>query len=366
MARDFERKNLEAAIERLRERLVGLPPKSIEKRKAANKLEELIQRLGPKDEPVGGVLRRPGKSGKMTTYRKIPGVADAGGELREVAHPGAKNFPLAKLLDRFYLQRPSEASPVPVDYPPAKNFPLARRGAEGGPLAQLERRGVRVGEGTSSVNEDRVRMLLKRLLQGQQKSLPTDIGHKAHPGLSEGMGVTNVNPIRERIKKLGRSAGKASRVESLLSGLTKRAAMTPKGEQVAAGLTKRIASLGGMQKALKIEKYAKSGGNILGGLFLANAARETYRDDRTARAIDTMSPADPRALLEGLRREELLRARTSRLAQQDPVAMMMLKRLMAGKQMPPKLATGEYMVGQAMEQPDAGDEDVQALLATLG
>lgn len=166
--------------------------------------------------------------------------------------------------------------------------------------------GQRIGEGTSKMSPDVIKALLKKILaQGKQKALPL---------LDEAGGV-------------------------------------------AAGAAKTAGKFG---------KYLKHGGNILSGAILANAIRETVRDSGTATAIEGMNPASPRRLLEGLRNEEMLQARQSRLAQTDPVAMMMLKRLLAGKQMPPQLAAGEIMIGQAMEGPDASDADVQKFLAAMG
>lgn len=254
-------------------------------RRASAKLQQLLDLVRNREEPVGGVLKRADKGGKMRSYRKLPGTAAAGGEPPGIVH----------------------AEP--------KNYPLARRGVEGGPLAVRERRGVRVGEGVAGAGEDRIRALLRRLT-GKQKSLPGEVSHP------------------------------------LLADLASDFKESHPG---------KIASRGGwLGKTLKI------GGAAITPLILGNALRESIKGNRVATMIEGMTPGDPRMMLEGLRREELLRARQSRLMQNDPVAMMMLKRLMAGKQMPPKLAAGEYMVGMGMEPPDAPDEDVQALLASLG
>jgi hypothetical protein len=126
-------------------------------------------------------------------------------------------------------------------------------------------------------------------------------------------------------------------------------------------LAKKSGPLG---KALKIGgKYI---GPALWAYLLGNSAKEAYQNTRLSNAIDRVQPKDPRQLLDEIRQEELLRARTGRLAQQDPATMMLLKRLLSGKAEPRRLARGEVLIGGPPPTPDAGDEDVQRLIAALG
>ena len=108
-----------------------------------------------------------------------------------------------------------------------------------------------------------------------------------------------------------------------------------------------------------------------GGYLLAQGISRSLgeREDRARkyRALESIPETRPEMVLQRLQDQELLALKRAQLARNDPEAFEILMSLAGGGDMPPELATGEFVLGRKPRGPSPGSEQqIDEILALLG